>query len=82
MKIDDVILGGGLGMMMVDDGGGRGVKDSRKSDDVINGRPQRKFFRDSTSTKTFSILQIQIRFFIQRMDFGKSTKSNMSSKAQ
>ena len=27
-------------MMMVDDGGGRGVKNGRKSDDVINGRPQ------------------------------------------
>ena len=26
-------------MMMVDDGGGRGVKNGRKSDDVINGRP-------------------------------------------
>ena len=25
--------------MMVDDGGGRGVKNGRKSDDVINGRP-------------------------------------------
>ena len=39
MKSDDVILGGGVGMMMVDDGGGRGVKNGRKSDDVINGRP-------------------------------------------
>ena len=28
-------------MMMVDDGGGRGVKNGRKSDDVINGRPLR-----------------------------------------
>ena len=27
-------------MMMVDDGGGRGVKNGQKSDDVINGRPQ------------------------------------------
>ena len=26
-------------MMMVDDSGGRGVKNGRKSDDVINGRP-------------------------------------------
>ena len=26
-------------MMMVDDGWGRGVKNGRKSDDVINGRP-------------------------------------------
>ena len=26
-------------MMMDDDGGGRGVKNGRKSDDVINGRP-------------------------------------------
>ena len=26
-------------MMMVDDGGGRGVKNGQKSDDVINGRP-------------------------------------------
>ena len=26
-------------MMMVDDGGGRGVKNDQKSDDVINGRP-------------------------------------------
>ena len=30
---------GGLRMRMVDDGGGRGVKNGRKSDDVINGRP-------------------------------------------
>ena len=29
----------GLGMMMVDDGGGRGVKNNQKRDDVINGRP-------------------------------------------
>ena len=34
-------------MMMVDDGGGRGVKNGRKSDDVINGRPQ-------TSEENFS----------------------------
>ena len=27
-------------MMMVDDGGGRGVKNGRKSDDIINGRPR------------------------------------------
>ena len=27
--------------MMVDGGGGRGVKNGRKSDDVINGRPLR-----------------------------------------
>ena len=40
MKNDDVILRGGLRMMMVDDGGGRGVKNGQKSDDVINGRPQ------------------------------------------
>ena len=40
LKNDDVILGRGLRMMMVDDGGGRGVKNGRKSDDVINGRPQ------------------------------------------
>ena len=39
LKNDDVILRGGLRMMMVDDGGGRGVKNGRKSDDVINGGP-------------------------------------------
>ena len=41
LKNDDVILERGLRMMMVDDGGGRGVKNGRKSDDVINGRPLR-----------------------------------------
>ena len=30
-------------MMMVDDGGGRGVKNGRKSDDVINGWPLLEF---------------------------------------
>ena len=39
LKNDVVISRGGLRMMMVDDGGGRGVKNGRKSDDVINGRP-------------------------------------------
>ena len=29
-------------MMMDDDGGGRGIKNGRKSDDVINGRPLSK----------------------------------------
>ena len=38
LKIDDVILGGGLGMNMVDDGGGEGVNNGWKSDDIINGR--------------------------------------------
>ena len=39
LKRDDVILGGGIGMMMGDDVWGRGVKNGQKSDDVINGQP-------------------------------------------
>ena len=31
--------GGGLRMVMVDDGRGEGVKNGQKSDDIINGRP-------------------------------------------
>ena len=50
MKSDDVILGGGLGMVMVDDGGGRGVKNGRKSDDAINGRPHTRSLKISQKT--------------------------------
>ena len=42
LKNDHVILRGGLRMMMVDDGGGRRVKNVRKSDDVINEWPLMK----------------------------------------
>ena len=56
LKSDDVILGGGS---RNDDGWwwwGRGVKNGRKSDDVINGRPLISFIHrwQGRSDKTFS----------------------------
>ena len=42
-------------MMIVDDGGGRGVKNGRKSDDVINGPPLCLSNVDSFSKKGQSI---------------------------
>ena len=38
-------------MMKVDDGGGRGVKNDRKCDDVINGQP----ISELTSKRVFTL---------------------------
>ena len=47
-------------MMMVDDGGGRGVKNGRKSDDVINGRPLRNLNNGFTNATPKS----QSKYFV------------------